>query len=126
MRTILVVFALTLFFASIPGHAAEPKLTGTLALGGANIGVRFAGDSAETAFGTELKLKLKNAIGPIDLRFAVRHFFHENSFWRGKSRWKAGFDVPLTDSASFFTTIERSYRKDVDWVWAGVTLKFGN
>lgn len=122
----LAALAMALLFTA-PVQGAEtpaPTLKGTLALGGANIGVRFAGESAETAFGIEGKLKIENALGPAGLRFECRHFVSNHPFWKGKSRLKAGLDVPLARDTLFFATFERAYRRDIDWVFAGLQFAF--
>jgi hypothetical protein len=128
----LVALALCLFCAmpvyaegSNPPGYPPAKLTGHISFGGGTEGLRLSGDRA-TSLGVEVKLRLKNALGPVSLNAACRHFLdNDESFWRGKSKLNLGFDVPLGPGAAFFLDHERKYYGGEAWSWCGVRLAFG-
>lgn len=121
------VVAVLVALLAIPAHADAPKptLAGTLSLGAGTDGLRLSGDR-ETSLGVEMKLRLANAIGPVSLNAACRHFLEDNNpFWKSKSKLNFGFDVPVGKNALIFGDFERKYFGGDSWSWMGVRLKFG-
>ena len=108
-----------------PPDSRRPRLIGAVALGGGTEGIRLSGDRP-TSLGVEVKLRLENALGPVSLTAACRHFLNddEGSFWRGKSKLNAGFDVPVGPDALLFAEYERKYYGGESWSWAGLRWKF--
>lgn len=128
----LVALALCLFRAmpvfaegSNPPGYPPPNLTGHISFGGGTEGLRLSGDRP-TSLGVEVKLRLNNALGPVSLNAACRHFLHNDEpFWRGKSKLNLGFDVPLGPRAVLFADHERKYYGGEAWSFCGVRLAFG-
>jgi hypothetical protein len=131
-QAILVTLA-ALALVAIPAQAETrpfpsyppATLTGHISLGGGTEGLRLSGNR-ETSLGVEVKLRLNNALGPVSLNAACRHFLdNDEPFWRGKSKLNLGFDVPLGPGAVLFADHERKYYGGEAWSWAGVRFSFG-
>lgn len=112
--------------ASGPPSCRQPTLTGELRLGGALMDLVYEPNIDIPASPVaELKLQLKNAVGPIGLRAEVLHPFGGDFFWRYKRQFIAGVDLPISKEASLFGEFRRLYACNENWWWGGVSWRFG-
>lgn len=129
IATILALFCIFCVARPVRGEqpfpsSAPPRLIGSVALGGATEGTHIGGSDVPESFGVELKLRVQNALGPVSLNAACRHFIKDDHFWHDKSKLNLGLDVPLGADALLFADFERKYRHNENFMWAGVRLNF--
>lgn len=103
----------------------RPVLSGTLALGGVSPDLGLDDDRA--AFALEATARFANAAGRLSLNASVRHIADDSLYWRGKSKYTAGLDYPLSRNAVLFACYENKFRSpgNDDWSFAGVRFRFG-
>jgi hypothetical protein len=130
IRFILIVLLALSCIISGSTSSAAPALSAEVNIGGATTepaSFTVGNSYTETCPMAQLKLKVKNILGPITFNGEVRHAFCDSDKRElsGKSRYCAGVELPVGGNTALFCNYERAYRTNDDWAWAGVSFRFG-